>query len=181
MAPNQGFAFFYCNRNETGRREPLSILKSYVRQLSTTTNISGRISKGLKDLYQNLRAKGEDIGFDTCREQLHEAVNLYDNTVFVLDALDECEPDSRLRIIDIIDSLISQSKKVSFFLSSRGDRDIRIKFSKTPNIEIQASNNKRDIQSFVESEISNHQNWKEMSSSLKQDIVSVLLENSEEM
>lgn len=34
--PNEeGFAFFYCNRNEAARRDPLSVLSAFVRQLST--------------------------------------------------------------------------------------------------------------------------------------------------
>jgi Cdc6-like AAA superfamily ATPase len=180
-SPSHGFAFFYCNRNETGRREPLSILRSYVRQLSIATGISDGIRKGLKDLYQDMRMKSSDIGFDTCKQHLHEAVSLYDKTTIVLDALDECEPNSRFQIIDMIDSLLSHSKRVNVFVSSRRDRDIRNIFSKTPNIEIQASDNEKDIQSFVDSEISKHQNWKEMPSSLKQDIVDVLLNRSGEM
>lgn len=180
-SPNQGFAFFYCNRNETGRHDPLSILRSYVRQLSTTTSISDGIRKALNDLYQDMRMKSSDIGFDSCKEQLHEAIGLYESTTIVLDALDECEPESRFKIIDTIGSLLSHSKKVKFFLSSRGDRDIRNIFSRALNIEIQASNNERDIQKFVEIEISKHQNWKIMPSSLKQDIVNVILKHSEEM
>ena len=33
---HEGFAFFYCNRNEPERRQPLSVLRSYVRQLPST-------------------------------------------------------------------------------------------------------------------------------------------------
>ena len=34
---NYGFAYFHCNRNEKLRREPLSVLRSLVHQVSTAT------------------------------------------------------------------------------------------------------------------------------------------------
>ncbi|RWA13342.1 hypothetical protein EKO27_g1765 [Xylaria grammica] len=89
-SPNpEGFAFFYCDRNEEQRRKPLSILQSYVRQLSTTVKNPECIRKQLEDLCRSARANASDLGFDNCRQQLLESVNLYTQTTLVLDALDE--------------------------------------------------------------------------------------------
>jgi ankyrin repeat domain-containing protein 50 len=46
----EGFAFFYCNQIEEDRRKPLSVLQSYVRQLSTTIRNPRNIRKRLRDL-----------------------------------------------------------------------------------------------------------------------------------
>lgn len=126
--------------------------------------------------------KGSGLSFDICRDQLLESTNLYEKTILVLDALDECEPDSRSRLIETIEFLLSHSERpIKVFISSRPDRDIRRRFINTPNIEIQARHNEADIQRFVDEEIVKHGNWSDMSLLLKEDIMKCILERSEGM
>ncbi|KAI1271482.1 hypothetical protein F5Y07DRAFT_404328 [Xylaria sp. FL0933] len=182
-SPNQeGFAFFYCDRNEEERRQPLSILQSYVRQLSTTVKNPNYIRRQLQDCCRNARANGSDLGFEACREQLLESIHLYSQTTLVLDALDECEPKSRGQIVKVVEYLISRSGNgLKVFISSRPDRDIRNRFNKTPNIEIQATDNEEDIQGFVREKIVQHGNWQGMSQNLQDDIIQMLFTKSQGM
>jgi len=77
----------------------------------------------------------------------------------VLDALDECEPDPRDRLVETIEFLLANSKRpVKVFISSRPDRDIRNRFLNKPNIEIQARHNEEDIRRFVDERIVKHGN-----------------------
>ncbi|KAK3933812.1 hypothetical protein QBC46DRAFT_326021 [Diplogelasinospora grovesii] len=179
---NEGFAFFYCNRNEEERRKPDSILRSYVRQLSTAARHPGDMRKRLRDLCRETREKGSDLDVDTCKEQLLESVNLYPKTTLVLDALDECEPDSRGRLVDTIEFLLARSERpLKVFISSRPDTDIRYQFKSRPNIEVQATDNQADIKKFVNEEIAKHRRWGEMSPPLQEEIVRVLLDRSQGM
>ncbi|KAH8698504.1 ankyrin repeat-containing domain protein [Talaromyces proteolyticus] len=179
---NEGFAFFYCNRNETERREPLSVLQSYARQLSTPSGNLNGVPKRLYSLYWNMKQKGSDLGFKSCKDELLELTNIYESTTLVLDALDECELDSRSQLIETIEFLTTNSKSlIRVFISSRPDRDIKNRFVDKPNIEIQATHNAEDIRKFVNGEIVKHGNWAEMSPALQEDIVEVLLENSDGM
>lgn len=181
-ASNEAFAFFYCNRNEEERRQPLSVLRSYVRQLSTRASSPGAIRTKLRDLYREMKLKGSDLSFDTCREQLLESVNLYPKTTLVLDALDECEPTSRHRLVDMIDFLLANTRKpLKIFISSRPDADIRDRFLSRPHIEIQATDNQDDIEKFVNEEIIKHRRWNKMSLSLRGDMVKTLLDHSDGM
>ena len=178
---NEGFAFFYCSRNERERREPLSVLQSYIRQLSAAGS-SGYMRKQLEDLCWKSRLRGSDLNFETCREQLLESVNLYEKTTLVLDALDECEPDSRHRLIAAIEFLLSTSERpLKVFISSRPDGDIRDSFLSRPNIDIQAIDNQGDIRVFVEKEIIKHRRWTKISPSLRDTIVKTLLDRSNGM
>ncbi|KAJ5512855.1 hypothetical protein N7463_002407 [Penicillium fimorum] len=43
-----GFAYFYCKDDEDNRRNPLCVLQSYVRQLSTIIGNPGHMRKGLR-------------------------------------------------------------------------------------------------------------------------------------
>ncbi|RYP57916.1 hypothetical protein DL770_010551 [Monosporascus sp. CRB-9-2] len=179
---DEGFAFFYCNRNEEERRKPLMILRSYVRQLSTTAKYPEEMHKKLQELWSEKRLRGSDLGLEDCREQLFELVNLYPRTTLVLDALDECEPDPRGELVKTIEILLSKSRRpLKIFISSRPDRDIRNRFLDRPNIEIQATHNEKDIQKFVNEEIIKHGAWKDMSLPLKDEIIRVLRARSQGM
>ncbi|GAW15650.1 hypothetical protein ANO14919_050690 [Xylariales sp. No.14919] len=179
-SPNQeGFAFFYCDRNEEQRRKPLSILQSYVRQLSKNPEC---IRKQLEDLCRSARANASDLGFDNCRQQLLKSVNLYTQTTLVLDALDECEAESRKLALEVIEYLTSKSRNtLKVFISSRPDRDIRDRFLNKPNIEIEATDNDEDIKIFVGEEIAKHGNWNDMRPGLKDKIVNTLQTKSRGM
>ncbi|KAH6714543.1 ankyrin repeat-containing domain protein [Leptodontidium sp. MPI-SDFR-AT-0119] len=182
-SPSQeGFAFFYCNRGEEERREPLSVLRSYTRQLSTTVGHPEEMRKKLRALWRETTLRGSDLSFEACREQLFESVNLYPRTTLVLDALDECDPGSRRKLIDAIKLLLSKSERpLKVFISSRPDRDIRFQFLSGPNIEIQARHNEKDIRKFVYEEIINHGGWRDMFPSLQEEIVKTLLDRSQGM
>ncbi|KAL5331179.1 hypothetical protein ACEPPN_000708 [Leptodophora sp. 'Broadleaf-Isolate-01'] len=178
----EGFAFFYCNRGEEERQEPLSVLRSYTRQLSTTAGHPEEMRKKLRALWRETTLRGSDLGFEACREQLFESVNLYPRTTLVLDALDECDPGSRRKLIDAIKLLLSKSERpLKVFISSRPDRDIRFQFLSGPNIEIQARHNEKDIRKFVYEEIINHGGWRDMFPSLQEEIVKTLLDRSQGM
>ncbi|KAI0817325.1 hypothetical protein GGR55DRAFT_12746 [Xylaria sp. FL0064] len=182
-AQNQeGFAFFYCDRNDEERRNPLSVLKSYVRQLSTTAENPERVGPQLLKFCKKLRQSASELGFDDCANQLLESVNLYRKTTLILDALDECEPGSRRNIIKTIEALSSKSQRpLKMFISSRPDRDIRSKFLNKPNIEIEATRNDEDIRKYINEEIINHGGWEDMSEGLREKIVAALLEKSQGM
>ncbi len=183
QSPDQeGFAFFYCNRNEEERRDPHSVLRSYVRQLATPANRSEEMRKKLHTLWREATLKGSELSLTACQEQLLESVNLYHRTTIVLDALDECNPSSRVKLIETFQLLLDKAEKpIRLFISSRPDRDIRECFLEKPNIEIQARHNKSDITTFVNQEIVKHESWSDMSPTLREDIVKVLLGRSDGM
>jgi hypothetical protein len=138
--------------------------------------------KKLRALWRETTLRGSDFGFDACREQLLESVNLYPRTTLVLDALDECDPGSRDRLVEMIELLLSSSKSLlRVFISSRPDADIRDRFLSRPNIEIQATDNQEDIKKFVNEEIVKHRRWNKISAQLREDVVKTLLARSEGM
>lgn len=138
--------------------------------------------KKFHSLWREATLKGSELGLAACREQLLESVNLYQRTTLVLDALDECDPGSRLELIETLEFLLREATKpLRLFISSRPDRDIRKRFLDKPNIEIQAGHNKTDIRKFVDEEIVKHDGWADMSVSLREDIIKVLLNRSDGM
>lgn len=181
--PNhEGLAFFYCNRNETERQEPLSVLRSFVRQLSTIVNDENSMQKRLRQFYIQTRLEASEPTIGECKELLLEFINLYPKTTLILDALDECGKHERRVLIEIfVYFLACASRPVKIFISSRPDGDIKEIFKSRANIEIQAIDNHDDISRFVEGEIIKHRRWKKISFGLQREIVETLQERSQGM
>ncbi|KAI0869329.1 hypothetical protein GGS24DRAFT_512177 [Hypoxylon argillaceum] len=168
---DEGFAFFYCNRDERNRGNALDILRSYVRQLSTTPRRSGFIHPQLEQLYVKSESEASGWTLGLCQEYLVILLNLFPRTTLVLDALDECLPKERTSLLDFFDSLPSKSSKpVKIFISSRPEGDIRQRLTHLSSIEIQATDNGDDIAKSVMQRIEGND-----------EIVQTLLEKSEGM
>ncbi|KAI2636665.1 hypothetical protein GGS21DRAFT_39862 [Xylaria nigripes] len=182
---DEGFAFFYCNRNEEDRRNALPILRSYVRQLSRTLCKSDCIYPPLKQLCDKSRLEGSGWTFELCQESLVDLLCLYPRTILVLDALDECYPEERTKLLNFFDSIPKKSTKpVKVFISTRPEGDIRQRIDLFSSIEIKATDNENDIAKFVRQSIEENGRWRnalEKNESLKEEIVKSLLDKSDGM
>lgn len=172
---HESLAFFYCNRNENERRKPLSVLRSFVRQLSTVAHDKSSIQMRLKEYYLTSRLNCSEPTLNDCKNLLLEYINIYPRTTLILDALDECDKHERGQLMEIFDYLLAHAlKPLKIFISSRPDGDIKERFSNGANIPIQATDNHEDISKFIQSEIIKHQRWNKMSDELREEIISTL-------
>lgn len=152
----EALAYFYCDRNQSDRRTAESALRSFVRQLSAS-----RDAKALQDyivgVYSEKRrnsfASGK-LDVEECENVLLSLTDIYPQTTLVLDALDECDPDTRVDLIEIFERLVARtSKPIKIFVSSRPDADIKERFEEGINVAITATDNYEDIARFVEDQI----------------------------
>jgi ankyrin repeat domain-containing protein 50 len=141
-----------------------------------------QVRQDLRTAYHKAKQDLSDLGFEDCQSQLLSSINLYARTTLVLDALDECNPESRYRLIDIIEDLLrNAARPLQIFVSSRADGDIYQRFNSRPFITVQALHNQEDVSRYVKENIARHRYWKDMNATLKQDIVDVLIEGSDGM
>ncbi|KAI9043149.1 putative ferric reductase transmembrane component [Aspergillus affinis] len=152
---DEGFAFFYCDKNEPQRSDPLSALQSIVRQLSTTMKNPDAVQHKLEALYIK------------CREK----------TTIIIDAMDECDPESRDKLIDALKLFVSNSptKHIKIFISSRPDPEIQNLLEKTPNVGIDASDNKEDIRKYLSEELEKRARKEPSFGPLKERVIETLL------
>lgn len=126
-------AYFYCSRNpaEPGHSDPGAILASIARQLSC-------LGPGCPLLLLTIAAydKQEDDAFADGPLQLHETRDLilqlaehYLRVTIVIDALDECDQETRKDLLDAVEFILREASTViKIFISSRDDQDIVFKF-----------------------------------------------------
>jgi ankyrin repeat domain-containing protein 50 len=183
---DESLAYFYCDRNHADRQNPRLILSSFARQLSTSQSWDA-IQTSLVRLYTEKEKTGfasNEIRIEESEKILLELVNIYPQTTLVLDALDECDRQTRGRLMEVLDGLLEQSTKpIKIFISSRPDQDIRDRFDSGPNIGIQATDNQGDIATFVDSKIKKSpEQWrKKISDDLRREIRKTLVEKSNGM
>lgn len=76
-------------------------------------------------------------------------------TTLIIDALDECDTQTRAKLFNIIEGVVALSKRnpVKAFITSRDDGDVRRKFKNSPNVYIEKQDNSSDIKHYNETEI----------------------------
>lgn len=152
-------AYFYCVRNtaEPERANPDEILRSILKQLSFSER-DLRIREPVVKAYKEKReeAKGhnpEKLMLDETVEVILALLETNPANI-VIDALDECDPDRRHELLEALDTIIQHpASLVKVFVSSRDDGDIACRLTSPPNVFIQTSDNKVDIECFARTEV----------------------------
>lgn len=165
---DEALAYFYCDRGDSARREPISILRSFLRQLAVSRKGDDIcIQQCLRQIYDEKEEEGfasNNIRWDDCRRLLHELVNLYPHTVLVIDALDECNEETRGELVALLDELVNQpSRPVKVFISSRKYHDIEHRFGQGSSVDLSTihDHNIQDITKYVNEGIQSIQRtWK---------------------
>ncbi len=131
-ADSASTAFFYSARStaEPARAKPVEILRALLRQLCSSDP-----DQPFKELiareYKARKAEAEKDCSAIKRLTVKDCTRLIieltkdDPATIILDALDECEEDTRYELLEAFDSIISSSGNVvKIFASSRDDIDI---------------------------------------------------------
>ena len=187
--------YFYCVRNtsEPERADPDEIMRSILKQLSSSTS-DVAIREPVAAKYKELKLKADETGclepsklsITECEALILELLKSNPATI-VIDALDECDPDRRHELLEALDNIIQQSSNVvNIFVSSRDDNDIVCQLEDSPNVIINATDNDKDIQRFVVSQIDQAIKKKRLlsgrvSDELKQQIINVLTAGAQGM
>ncbi|MCJ1379453.1 hypothetical protein MMC17_002554 [Xylographa soralifera] len=144
-------AYFYCNRNESDRQNPKLVLSSFVRQLSVSRT-GYAIHHSAVQLYKEKERTGFASGELTIEESQAVLIRLsqdFRQTTLILDAMDECDKETRDRLMSSFDEIVRDSpKSVKVFISSRPDQDIKHHFEGRLKLAIEAMDNREDIATF---------------------------------
>jgi hypothetical protein len=121
-------AYFYCSRNtaEPQRAKPQGILACIARQLSRQSG-SKSIAAPTLALYNKLHSMDGSRRPPSIAELcglIRELTELYDRSMIVVDALDECDSDTRWELVEALESITESASLVKVFVSSREEGDL---------------------------------------------------------
>lgn len=172
--------FFYCNRNESQRRDPNIILRALVKQMALALPGAG-LPKPVVVEYDKRVKRGLAAGpldFGESHALLVSILDMFPRTTIIIDALDESDPEERGQLLEELTSIIGSSATVvKIFISSRDDIDIKLKLENVPNHYIEARDNSTDIERFIYREImesSKNKRLIKLPEGLKKEIISTL-------
>jgi len=134
-------------------------LRSILKQLSFSAS-DLPIRKPVAETYKDRKKEAEDDGTAIEALTIEECLRLIlallesDPATIIIDALDECDPYQRHKLLDALDRIIQESASlVKMFVSSRDDNDIVCQLTRSPNVFIRADDNGEDIKHFIDSEV----------------------------
>lgn len=149
-------AYFYCSRStaEPQRANPQSILACIARQLSRQSQTQP-IAPPTLALYNKLHSMDGSRGIPSITDLsclIRELTEVYDRSMIVVDALDECDQNTRCELVEVLKSIIESASLVKVFVSSREEGDLRLSLQTHSGLQVTSLKNEDDIQKFVEFE-----------------------------
>ena len=149
--------YFYCSRSaaESARSDPIQILRCLARQLSCVQD-HDNLSNDSVDLYKH--GKEHSSSGPSLKQTIQLIIKLLvhrSKSYIILDALDECNLESRRILLDSFREIFRQtSSETRLFISSRDDQDIKVELTAEPAVEVNATQNSPDIYMFIDDEVS---------------------------
>lgn len=141
-------------------------MNTIVKQLSSPQD-GLPLRKEVVSVYEARKKSGfssKSLAFQESLDLIISLANTYLQTNIVVDPLDECDPEKRKRFLHSLQTIISDSSSlVKIFVSSRDDSDIVLRLEVVPNLSIEAKDDGKDIQKFIQQEVTRCIKDKELS------------------
>ena len=100
--------------------------------------------------YQKRQTGSGELRLKESQTILAGLFEIYSQVTLVVDALDECNKETRLDLMTVLDKFIAESSTpVKILISSRRDGDIKRHLENGPHLEIRAIDTRDDIVRFV--------------------------------
>jgi hypothetical protein len=142
-----GLAYVYLDYKDHLRQSPLNIATSLLRQLALRVN---RAIPEVTSMYWSFYARGRQPDMATILNVLKSVTTMFTSVFVLIDALDECEKESRQVLLDILNEFAAC--KINLLVTSRPHlREVRHAFKDAPKIEIVADLN--DVKRFMEKKV----------------------------
>jgi hypothetical protein len=139
-----GVAYVYCNYKAREEQGVSNLLAAILKQL-----VQGRLSTvvHVEQLHQKHANRGTKPSLDEICSALRDVLAHYPTVYLVIDALDECQEDTRRVVLAKLRDL-QTAQDVRLMATSRFIPDIEDAFREAPRLEVRAS--REDIKRFVD-------------------------------
>jgi hypothetical protein len=152
---HHALAYFYCLYQEESRDSPESIMRALVKQMCLAYP-GMNLPTPLLSLYEEREKTGHSSGPPKLKESEDLIVKLSKGvwkTTIIIDALDECNPQTRGGLFNALKRIVSLASNIKIFVTARNDGDIDEKLRGFLNHYIHSVDNTEDINKFIDTEI----------------------------
>lgn len=188
-------SYFYCAKNafEPERADPVEIMRSIVRQLSSSGNAHRQVHDLLLTEYERREAESKVDGFDVPRMRISECTKfILDITrsnpaIIIVDAVDELQETRQYELLDALKQIAKESASVvKVLITSRDNNNVLAQLSAVQKIRIDSDETHGDMELFVRHHVTLATQTKRLlkgnvSEELKEDLVEALRNGAQEM
>lgn len=161
-----GVAYIYCNFRRQYEQKPIDLLLSILRQLFQKRP---SISESVKRLYERYKGDKSRPSLPEILEVLYDVISECSRNFIIIDALDECQINTRDRKKFLSELFNLQARTgVNVFATSRFIPDIMKEFEGSIVVEISAS--EADIERFIDDKMNDPPQFVLRSPSLQEEI-----------
>jgi len=176
--------FFYSHSNKS-RLKAAHLFRSYIKQIlgyldMTKKQFPLRIASYVKRFYGPKRHYPK---FEEMADEIFVPLSeLVPSTIYVVDGLDECEPEEVRKVLKTFQKMMSQHG-TRVFISGRESLDVTNSIPDSIAVVISDENNREDIRRFIEWRIGEKMRERQLTEkkSLLQDVKSKLNEKADRM
>jgi hypothetical protein len=177
-----GIACYYCDYSDMDSLRALVILGTIIKQLLGRISMPADVANKINQTFGD-STRTPDTG--EAVDILLSVMNLFPKVYLIIDGLDECESDQRLKILSVVHCLAQlDHPKVLLFISSREEADIVASLGPYRSIRTSEENISRDITSYISDIVSSKVQSGELilrNPALEQRIVAALVNGAQGM
>lgn len=182
LSPHDALAYFYCDYMDTATQEPINILGSLAKQLAMHNLQSLARLEAFYYQHHNEGNLSATSSMEDLCSLISEISKSFDNTLIIVDGLDECASD-RSSLVELLSSLNNAgSYRIKTLFASRDEHDIRSKLQDYTTVSISARSS--DLRLYVAAELQSRMDKEKLvlrNPFLKEYIMERLVERAEGM
>lgn len=156
MEPGRhALAYFYCYYGEKARNTPTSILRALIKQLCLV-DPGEVLPESVVSEYAKRKTHGQLTGEIHPNDSMDLIIALsagFPQTTIIVDALDECDEETRETLFRILKQIVTSTERVRIFVTSRNHEDIERILGNFPSHYLDAKDNIEDIKTYIRSEL----------------------------
>ena len=177
---NVAVACFYFDFAARREQSPTSMLGALLKQiLGGVEEIPREISRAYED--QKMVIGGRGPGLSDISKMLHTASS-EKHTFICIDAMDECAPEHRVKILNSLDQILQKSPGTRIFMTGRTHIQAEIRKRLPGRVASIAINpRKSDVMGYLRTRLKEDTNPDAMDSSLEADILKKIPDDISEM
>ncbi|EWZ96922.1 hypothetical protein FOWG_04145 [Fusarium oxysporum f. sp. lycopersici MN25] len=177
-----GVAFFFCDYKESKTWDTVNILGALASQLARQNNESYNVLDAYYESLYPPRGLPQTADVDELRAQISQMCETFDQTIIVVDGLDECD-DLTDEVVDSLIQVAAYSERLSMALFSRDHYNIRARLEEEFE-PIQIAAHTEDVELYVNAEVDKRIRTRQLqltSAHMKEEIRSALVGKADGM